>query len=55
MSLAVHEFFVGTLKPIPTVRSLQINEDPHANYVIARKLARDDLKRLRDDAQWPKH
>jgi hypothetical protein len=48
-SLAVHEFLVGRIKPPPSVAVLETNQDPHANYVIARKMARDDFKRLRAD------
>jgi len=52
MSFAIHEFMPGEINPTPKVMALDVHKDPHAQYVITRKLARDDFRRLRYDAEW---
>jgi len=52
MSLAAHEFFVGRMNPVPHVRTLNVEQDEHASYVIARKMSRADFKSLRGYAEW---
>jgi hypothetical protein len=54
MSLAIQQMALERMNPRPRVRNLDVNQDEHARYVIAQKMAREEFKSLSIDAEWAK-
>jgi hypothetical protein len=50
MSLAIQEMALERMNPRPRVSNLDVNQDEHARYVIAQKMAREEFKSLSLDA-----
>ena len=54
VSLAIQEMALERMNPRPRGRKLDVNQDEHARYVIAQKMAREEFKSLSLDADWAK-
>lgn len=54
MSFGIQEMALERMNPRPRDRNLDVNQDEHARYVIAQKMAREEFRSLSIDADWVK-